>query len=115
MFPHSATVAADNRRAGWQRRGHTLSCCSWLIFRLVDGGEGKKKAKMPSSADTLPAGESGEGRGFGLLLGFLASAGPNGPAVSTLSEQKAEVSLTKIFGFVLGGFYLLLLCPGGLV
>lgn len=105
VFPHSATVAADNSRAGWQTRGHTLSCFSWLIFRLVDGGEEGKKRR---AQQTLP-GESGEGRGFNLLLGFLASAGPNGPAV--VSRDEIRVWICLVFFFL----SLLLLCAGGLV
>lgn len=93
VFPHSATVAADNSRAGWQARGSHV-----ILFFLVDfpsrrWWRGKKSEKMQSSADTLP-GESGEGRGFNLLLGFLASASPNGPAVSPLSEQGRNQSFT---------------------
>lgn len=78
--------------AGWQARGHTLSCFSCLIFCLVDGSEGKS-AKMQSSADTPPA-ESGEGRGFNLLLGVSGLGRPSGPAVSPLSEQGRNQSLT---------------------
>lgn len=52
-----------------------------------------KNAKMQSSADTPPA-ESGQGRGFNLLLGVSGLGRPSGPAVSPLSEQGRNQSLT---------------------